>query len=523
MGAKAKPLKPLAGDELPHTIYWGVDEKRMNDEVIRALAGAGDIYQRGPTLVRIERRMKAKQLTPAIGEIPAPSLREKISEVTRFRKNHKEEPVPEACVAGVRSRSEWELIPHLTYAVEHPVLRPDGTVLQQPGYDEATKIFYMPTCRFSPVPDEPKWDDVVAARERLLDLVCDFPFAQPAHRSAWMAGLLTPFARPAYEGATPCFLIDANVRSAGKTKACHVAARIATGRDMPTTTQPSDEAETGKLITAVARSGEVVKLIDNITRPFGNGKFDAALTSTWWEDRVLGVNDMFSGPLYCIWWATGNNVQFFAKADTARRVLHVRLLSPEQNPEKRTDFKYKNLLGHVLQHRGQLAADCLMLLRAFRLHGLPEGTALKPYASFEAWSELVRGTIVYCGLPDPIDAQEELAKLADTSANSLRDLVVGWRELCNENRVESCSVREAHDWLAEDLEYKQRNHGHHLRFTALLDALSAQCVTHGRALPDVREIAAVLRSFRGRVVDSEYLETDSRSKQGQRWMVKRHG
>lgn len=525
MGKQKKATTPDADDSpgLPITIYWDIDEKRVNDDVVLALSRDRSMFQRAGELVRIGRRRKAGRWTPVIDPMPAASLREKISEVVRFRKPQKDEHVPDWCVSGVRSRGEWEHIPHLAYAVEYPVLRPDGTVLQDPGYDEATQLYYQPSGTFGHVPEFPSTNDVVAARERILDLVCDFPFSQPVHRAAWVAGLLTPFARPAYDGATPFFLVDANVRAAGKTFLCHVAWYLATGRRMPVTTQAADEAEEGKVITAVARGGEAVKLIDNIARPFGNGKFDAALTSTWWEDRLLGVNDNFSGPLFCIWWGTGNNVQFAQRADTARRTLHIRLLSPDQNPERRTGFKHPHLARHVLQHRPQLVADCLTLLRAYQVQRQKEPLVLPPWGSFEEWSDVVRGALVFAGLPDPIEAHEQLAQQADTAGNTLADLIAGWRQLCSEQKVEACSVREALEWIAEDLEYKTSRPGHQLRFTQLLDALSEQCSTHGRSqIPDARQVSFLLRSFQGRVVQGEYLAMDGRSMRGQLWKVAKH-
>jgi hypothetical protein len=42
---------------------------------------------------------------------------------------------------------------------------------------------------------------------------------------------------------------------------------------------------------------------------------------------------MYDGPLRIIWYATGNNCQL--KADTARRVCHIRLESPDERPELR--------------------------------------------------------------------------------------------------------------------------------------------------------------------------------------------
>ena len=46
-------------------------------------------------------------------------------------------------------------------------------------------------------------------------MVADFPFAQPEHKSTFLAFLLTALARYAFSGPAPLFLIDANVRGSG--------------------------------------------------------------------------------------------------------------------------------------------------------------------------------------------------------------------------------------------------------------------------------------------------------------------
>ena len=72
---------------------------------------------------------------------------------------------------------------------------------------------------------------------------------------------------------------------------------------------------------------------------------------------------MASAPLYMTWYATGNNVMI--GADTSRRVCHIRLESPVEKPEERTDFRRPNLLAWVEAHRQELLAAALTILRAY--------------------------------------------------------------------------------------------------------------------------------------------------------------
>lgn len=505
-------------------IYVNPDVPRVLDQAMAALARHNGIYQRGGELVRIALRTRRGETFYAPSAIPQSVLLRYLGEVCKFRGDRGFELAPNWVLSYLHACGEWPGIRELSYVVEYPVLTPRGHVLQKPGYDPETNLYFAPSAAYSPVPEYPTASDVAAARERVLDLVSDFPFSEAVHKAAWLAGVLTFFARPAYDGSTPFFLVDANTRGAGKGFLCHVASLIATGRKMPTATQPSDEAEDGKLITAVCRKGDVVKLIDNISKPFGSGKFDAALTSTHWEDRVLGQSEMLSLPHFTIWWGTGNNVQFRAGCDTARRTLHMRLLSMEQNPESRTEFKYPNLRKHILVHRGQLVADCLTLLRAWHVERERGASCPRPWGSFEEWSEIVRGAVLFAGLEDPIKAHENLAQLADTSMSSLADLIVGWQELLSAHSTEACTVRQALDWLAEDIEHKQRYPGHSLRFETLRDALAELCSTNGKLLPDARQLGYTLRSYRGRVVRDSYLETTGHNgKEGKQWTVKSKG
>lgn len=507
----------------PVAISIGADEKRVNDEAVLALSKCSDLFQRAGELVRVVEHLDDGRLSPRIETLPDASLREKLADLVEFRNvSWTRVHPPDWCVRAVAARSNWKGVRRLQSLVEYPVLLRSGQVLQNPGYDPDSFLLYQPSGSFLPVPTSPTEEELQKARDRLLDLVVDFPFAQPVHKAAWLAGALTMFARPGYDGSTPFFCIDGNVRGSGKSLLCDVAAMIATGRRAPRTTQVSDEAEERKRITAVARAGDSLILIDNIAKPFGNGSFDSALTSTTWKERLLGQSEIQSFPLLTVWWGTGNNIQFRAGADTARRTLHIRLLSPEQNPESRTDFKHPNLIAHVLSNRPQLVADCLTMLRAHAV-AVKAGTApkLKSWGSFEGWSHVVRGAIVLAGLPDPLEAHEELARLADTTANAHADLVLGWLDMCEQqNAPDGCTAREALEWLKEDLQAREENMIKELRFTRLHDALGELSRCNGRPLPDVNALGCTLRAYRDRTVEGYRLESGGKQSAkggGQRW------
>src|SRR5262249_47974410 len=148
------------------------------------------------------------------------------------------------------------------------------------------------------LPGSPAKDDAVAARDALLDVVGDFPFAAPAHRSAWLAALLTPLARFAFVGPAPLFLVDSNVRPAGNGLLLACVSRVARGERFTVAAYTDDEDELRKRITSLALAGDRLVLFDNLAGKFGNAVLDAALTAVSWKDRILGGNRMGEAPLY---------------------------------------------------------------------------------------------------------------------------------------------------------------------------------------------------------------------------------
>ena len=105
----------------------------------------------------------------------------------------KEFEIEEGTRAVVQATPEGILLKPITA----PTIRPDGSLLQKRGYDRETGLLYLPNEDYPEIHNSPSLDDAISARDRLLEVVQDFPFAKPHHRSAWLSGLLTCLARHA--------------------------------------------------------------------------------------------------------------------------------------------------------------------------------------------------------------------------------------------------------------------------------------------------------------------------------------
>jgi hypothetical protein len=393
------------------TIIITTDEHLVNDQAVAALPRDAAIFQRSGLLVRVVRddspaaKGIRRPFAPRIDTLPPPLLRERLAANARWvgikwtEDGPEEKPArpPTWCVAAVHARACWPGVRHLEAVIDYPVLRPNGTVLCSPGYDPQTGLLLESSGSLPVIVQHPTQEDAYTARDALLEVVVDFPFEREVHRAAWLAGLLTPLARFAFVGPAPLFLVDANVRAAGKGLRLDCISRIITGERLTIATYTSDEDELRKRITSLALAGDRLVLFDNLEGAFGNATLDAGLTGTAWKDRVLGVNRMAEAPLYMTWFASANNA--LVAGDTARRTCHVRLESPEERPEERQDFRHPDLLQWVGENRSRLLAAALTILRAYCAGGYPD-LELRPWGSFEGWSRLVRSAIVWAGLPD---------------------------------------------------------------------------------------------------------------------------
>jgi hypothetical protein len=471
-----------------------------------------NLYQRGGTLVEIVRDAPLPDCLlraasgPQIVKLPQPRLRELLTKVADFAviagEDDETKPChpPEWLIKEIDARRNWPTVQHLEGIVQTPVMLAGGSILQQPGYDARSGLFLAPDGQFPAVPESPTVQDAQIACDELLDIVADFPFQKPAHRAAWLASLLTPLARYAFEGPAPLFAIDANVRGSGKSMLADCVGRIVCGRSLARTSAPNDDEEARKKITSIALVGEPLVLIDNIAGTLGCASLDAALTATTWTDRLLGKSQMTGElPLSTVWFATGNNLVF--AADTARRALHIRLESQLERPEDRGDFRHPDLLSWVTANRHRLAVAALTLLRAYHVAGRP-AMDIKPWGSFEEWSRLVRHAVVWCGLSDPGETRQEVAMQSDREAQLLRLLIDAWKEVDPESK--GISVATAIDASTEE------------RFPRMRAAIG-ELTTSGKD-PNSRSIGMKLSHLRGRICGGRTFVSEY-GKSGSVWRI----
>jgi hypothetical protein len=488
------------------------DEPVVIDAAIAALARAPEVYVRGPEIVEVIADAPSTRGVTRSGQLvriyrsPEARVRELLAREARWLRPAEDKPIdahpPHWAVRAVIARGAWSPLRPLIAVAEAPTMRPDGTLLTTPGYDEATAIYLAPGVRVR-VPDRPTLDDARGAVAGLLDVIAEFPAASEAARSAWLAGVLAAAVRPAIEGPTPIMIVDASIRGAGKSLLADAAAMITTGRAAARTTYVGDDSEMRKRITALALAGDPLVLLDNIVGELGCASLDAALTGMTWRDRLLGVSQMTADlPLRMIWWATGNGLTL--GADLVRRALLIRLEPMTERPEERTGWRYPRLLDHVRAHREELLSAALTIVRAYVVAERP-AQELTPMGSYEAWSDLVRSAIVWTGAPDPCLTIAEIYA-NDARGDALRRVIEQWPAAEGEPVTAAELLARAapqSPWRAVLLEW---------------------CPARGSdELPTARVLGNRLRGIRRKVIGQRYFDAGEPVRSGATWILRRVG
>lgn len=543
-----EPPVPLSRDKRP--IIRVTTEIFQNvTEAIRALRTEESLYQRDKKLVRLSRVTQEQseqslvvmgddgaehhQLiagTPELFDIEIPTVRELLSSVAVFQKwsEKKEQFVTvnptEEIVSAVRKRREYPGIRKITGIIETPTLRPDGMVVQVPGYDPVTQYLYIPNCHFPEINDANATQENARWAYKLLsEVFVDFPYVNDSHRAVPIAAILTLVARPAILGSIPAVLFDASTRGSGKTLQTDAIATITTGRGAPRMNYTTDEVELEKILGGYALKGSSFICLDNVPvmRPFGGGPIDRMITSK--DDvelRVLGSTRVLTLPWRALIMATGNNMNLYG--DTSRRVLMARLEPKEESPEHRTKFRHSDLLVWIRKERHRLVAAALLILRAYIRAGRPSMGCAR-WGSFEEWSSLIPNAIVFAGGADPMFARPESDDERDIELRSIKCFLSKVRQRNGDTEFRMASI--------VDKIYRERPFnvvtGHPVQDgnEDLRDAIETlvgrRGIRHeGRfTAPDPTELGKRLAAFKGRVIDG--LRLRSKVGQGgvQRWRI----
>lgn len=413
------------------------------------------------------------------------------------------EPLVRALLLG-----PWPF-PRLCGVVDIPTMLPDGRIIDQPGYDRDSGLFYAPdpVLAMPPIPPAPTLADAMVEVERFRDLLVDALFAAPRDVAGAVAALITPVVRSAIDGCVPGFVFDAPMARIGKSELVQFGSLIATGK--PAKVQPPrGDAETEKRITGHVMAGDKLVAFDNGTKQLGGPAIESALTSRRWTGRQLGSNRMLSGPMELVFYFTGNHATYHA--DMLGRVVIVRLATeleaPGERPLHRPDAQ-----ALLLENRGRLIAAAITICRAYMVAGSPD-MGLKPMRGFDNWSRIVRSALVWAGLSDPLEELAHVRADADLETEAFGIALESLEVLY------PCGAHFTAAVLHDMFQCSNRLHFNGGAVGALVDALEVVLGVRPQSLSPLR-LGHALKKLTDRTVGGRHLKSLGRGNAGREYRV----
>jgi putative DNA primase/helicase len=324
----------------------------------------------------------------------------------------------EKYVNGLLALSHWRF-PTVGGVITTPTMRPDGSLITEPGYDKATKLYYKKASdiELSKIPEKPSKAQAAKALEHLAALISECSFKTPLDKAVALAAMMTVTLRGAFTRA-PLFFISKPSMGTGGTYLVNIISTLASGRSATPLIVSPDPKELQKELTAAAYEGDPIINLNNLTfdlessllcqildgkikiRPFGKN------TETYECDCAVTV------------FANGNNVTVVG--DLVRRTLFSRLYTGLQNPQYRKFAK--DPLAMIEADRGGYLADVFTIMRAFFAAGSPAQKGALSLDGYEQWARFVQQPLMWLGQPDPLVSQKELLSL-DPQRNDVRERI----------------------------------------------------------------------------------------------------
>ena len=169
------------------------------ERVLVANAARLRIFQRAGEIVRVivlDREVHRAGLWRPAGNVQLAAvstlnLLEVFDRLIAWQRPHGEDdPKPADCPQKVSATylartGDWNL-PLLAGVIEAPIMRPDGTIIQEPGYDASTALYLQSEEDWRAITDMPARADAETALRELLEPFAQFPFVDKRRGRFWL-------------------------------------------------------------------------------------------------------------------------------------------------------------------------------------------------------------------------------------------------------------------------------------------------------------------------------------------------
>lgn len=286
--------------------------------------------------------------------------------------------------------------------VSHPVIGKEGQALGLDGEKFSQGYVFREQFKGVKIDDR----DFKGCFDRIVELFCsDIEFENPELGQALFVGMMiAALSRvTARNGECPGFFITSNEVGSGKSTVFEMISHIVYGESGASLTWLTKEEERLKRITGKMKNRQVEYILhDNIKRGtlIDCDTISQAITSNWYEDRILGGNEIYSAPANLLWVFIGNNLEM--SADFSRRLCTLRLMAQSSNPENR-NFKIKNVAKFCRTHRAEVLGCLLKMIQ----EGNDMDNIVKEPSGFAWFDQFIRNPMLKQIEVDIADAIKE--------------------------------------------------------------------------------------------------------------------
>jgi putative DNA primase/helicase len=489
---------------------------RMTDAAEAALIAAADV---APILVRA-----GMLVQPIIDQLPA--ARGRMTDITLLRRLSAANLIyllnkhaatferydvrsddwvavdpPAAVAAQLLEKGQWRF-PKVAGVITTPTLRPDGTILDKPGYDPTTQLWYAPDSHLvmPPLIENPTRKQAEQALALLDDLLANFPFEAAVDRAVALAAMLTAVLRGAFD-VTPMSLFRAPDIGTGKSFLADLISTIARGQPCPVITASKSVEEMEKRLGALVLEGVPMISLDNCSENIGGDLLCQITERRLIRIRILGKSEAPECEWRGMLFGTGNNVTLLG--DMTRRGLVANLDAKVERPELR-EFSF-DPIERVLADRGACIAAAITVARAYIAAGSPK--VCDTLGSYGGWTRIARSPLVWLGKDDPVKSMERTRE-EDPARRAVNNMISIWRE---------------HLTLGVGYTAAEIAHRAAERLPPELHELLLQQAGTPRGDIDARRVGIWLASIRGRIHDGYCIERVQGTKHGNRYALLKGG
>ncbi len=352
------------------------------------------LFRRGEFIVRAGRVTEKLPDGTSYGSLLSPSVSvESLGEILESRiaavkvdarsRRNVSSHMPKDVLKTFISKGPFSKIYPLTGLTDIPIVLSSGKLLNEPGYDPDSGIFYAPCGLEFNLKEHPTLEDATVAVETLKKLLDEFAFVSDTDLSVAISRMMSAVNRPSL-GPTPLLAITSPTPRTGKGYLSGVISIVATGSLAVSCTQGVDEEELEKRLSSQLLQGRRVISIDNCTWTLRGAAICSYLTERVASIRVLGRSDLPSIVMSSFIMANGNNLAL--GDDLNPRSVLCQMDAKKENPGSRSFNKSAQELAR--ENRGEYVSACLTIILAYQKARAPNKTT--PLAGFETWSRMIR-------------------------------------------------------------------------------------------------------------------------------------